>query len=520
MDKYLTIPYYTDTVSATLGIIHVGSFPTIRGLEHSTIRVTRHARVLPYEGIHLVMVSSDQAPIYNLKAVVQETGLKPDTLRAWERRYGLPNPQRTASGHRLYSQRDIDIVKWLINRQREGLAIRRAVDLWRQLESSQGDPLATSAQSTPEPVLSLEPAQRDRINGANNDNLGEIRRLWIDACLQFDERAADQILSQAFTLFATETVCIHVLQRGLSEIGAGWYQGRITVQQEHFASALAIRKLEAMLAGTPAPYRRPRLIIGCPPAEEHTFVPIMLSLLLRRRGYDVVYLGADIPLRSLETTIDTTRPDLVVLTAQQLSTAANLLEMAQFLASSGHPLAYGGTIFSILPELTRVIPGHYLGDRLDRSLEVLDRILLNPQVGDADRQIAPEMIAALDNFRQSRADIEADIWRRIGDTEIDPRHLSIANVNLGRDIQAALQLGGLEFLGHNLEWVETLLTGHFQIPAQQLYRYLELYLEAAINNLDRSGEPIVNWLSKVIGESQAGNELDRLILAGRSRDVR
>jgi DNA-binding transcriptional MerR regulator len=54
------------------------------------------------------MPKANQTPTYNLKAVVQETGLKPDTLRAWERRYGQPQPQRTLGGHRLYSQQDIE----------------------------------------------------------------------------------------------------------------------------------------------------------------------------------------------------------------------------------------------------------------------------------------------------------------------------------------------------------------------------------------------------------------------------
>ena len=61
-----------------------------------------------------VSTANGHSATYNLKAVVQETNLKPDTLRAWERRYGLPNPERTAGGHRLYSQRDIDTLKWLI----------------------------------------------------------------------------------------------------------------------------------------------------------------------------------------------------------------------------------------------------------------------------------------------------------------------------------------------------------------------------------------------------------------------
>ena len=68
---------------------------------------------------------------YNLKAVVQQTGVKPDTLRAWERRYGLPQPERTAGGHRIYSEEDIEILLWLLSKQAEGLSISRAVKLWK-----------------------------------------------------------------------------------------------------------------------------------------------------------------------------------------------------------------------------------------------------------------------------------------------------------------------------------------------------------------------------------------------------
>ena len=60
-------------------------------------------------------------PAFNLKVVLKETGLAADTLRAWERRYGMPMPQRTPGGHRLYSERDIEVIKWLMARQSEGL---------------------------------------------------------------------------------------------------------------------------------------------------------------------------------------------------------------------------------------------------------------------------------------------------------------------------------------------------------------------------------------------------------------
>src|SRR5512144_2011880 len=85
-------------------------------------------------------------PAFNLKAVLKETGLAADTLRAWERRYGLPTPDRTAGGHRLSSQRDIETLKWLTARQAEGLSISRAVDMWNEQTASGTDPLAGSAQ--------------------------------------------------------------------------------------------------------------------------------------------------------------------------------------------------------------------------------------------------------------------------------------------------------------------------------------------------------------------------------------
>ena len=94
---------------------------------------------------------SDQVPIYNLKVVVQETGLKPDTLRVWERRYGLPQPHRTPGGHRLYSQQDIDTLKWLVARQKEGMSISKAVQLWLNLEAEGKNPLLDLSASPSKP---------------------------------------------------------------------------------------------------------------------------------------------------------------------------------------------------------------------------------------------------------------------------------------------------------------------------------------------------------------------------------
>src|SRR5262245_51252308 len=169
------------------------------------------------------MVST--TPAFNLKVVLKETGLAADTLRAWERRYGLPVPQRTAGGHRLYSQRDIEIIKWLMRRQAEGLSISRAVDMWNELLASGSDPLADSSQSylvSSSPVLTQTRTQ--------DTTLDSLRFNWIKACLDFNESTAEQILNQAFSMFPIEAVCMDVLQKGLSEIGDRWYENSASVQ--------------------------------------------------------------------------------------------------------------------------------------------------------------------------------------------------------------------------------------------------------------------------------------------------
>src|SRR5215212_1390860 len=95
-------------------------------------------------------------PAFNLKVVLKETGIAADTLRAWERRYGLPMPQRSAGGHRLYSQRDIEIIKWLMKRQEAGLSISRAVDLWNEQIALGTDPLADLVQTASTTPIELQ----------------------------------------------------------------------------------------------------------------------------------------------------------------------------------------------------------------------------------------------------------------------------------------------------------------------------------------------------------------------------
>ncbi len=444
------------------------------------------------------MSSIREEPFFNLKAVIKQTGLKPDTLRAWERRYGLPVPERSAGGHRLYSQRDISIIKWLMARQREGLSIKRAVQMWRQIEEEGRDPLRspTPLAAQPAPPLATQIA---------DGTVADLRQAWIDACLAYDERAAEQVLAQAFALYPPEVVCLDLLQKAVATIGEGWYEGQVTVQQEHFCSSLAMRRVEALVMAAPPPTQAGRVLVACPPEEYHVFGLLLLTLLLRRRGWEVVYLGANVPVERLETTVAAIHPHLVILAAQQLHSAATLLQAAELLEREEVPLAYGGLVFNLVPEIRQRIPGHFLGEQLATAPQIVESLLTAPRPAP-QAQPAPALYReAREHFVLHQHSIEAQVDEIAGQNGVVGEHLALANYELAMNIKAALRLGDMALVGMDIDWVSGLLR-HHKLPAETLGHYLDAYLQAARTQLDERGRPIVDWLERLVdGQRRAGS---------------
>lgn len=429
------------------------------------------------------MSNLDTIPTFNLKAVVQETGIKPDTLRAWERRYGLPNPERTSGGHRLYSQYDIDMLKWLLDRQGEGLSISRAVDLWNKLDAEGQSPLISYNEEAATETLLVE-----------GETIIELRQLWLDACLQFDELQAKRILTQAFALFPTELVCFELLQKGLVVVGKGWYEGRISVQQEHFASAQAVRQLEALLHAAPPPTQNGRLLIACAPEEQHIFSALLLTLLLRHRGWDVVYLGANVPVDHLETAVERIKPLLLIVTAQTLYTAGKLLAVALFAQEKKLKLAYGGGVFTAIPQTVNHIPGYFLGDDLQAAPQLVAQLINIAKPAPAAALTAPTYRQALEQFTNKRAVIEAEVLNNLSELDIPLKYLKNANRDLGNNIVAALTLGNIELLAANIEWIQGLLVNyHYPMPEHTLKSYLAVYRQVGDGYLDG---PVKTWLAQ------------------------
>ena len=257
---------------------------------------------------------------YNTKAVVKETGVPADTFRAWERRYGTPMPHRTASGQRLYSERDVAIIRWLRDRTASGLTVSQAV---RLLASDDG---------MPEREPDLDPA-----------DWRKLQQELMDTLLRLDSSGADAVLAQAFARFSLDDICLQLIEPVLVRIGEGWHKGTVSIGQEHFATGFMRRKLHALLNVYDVVSGHRTIVAACLPGEQHDVGLLILALALVRRGYRVVYLGADLPVEGLLPVVEQVRPDLVCLSAASVVTAEEVGVVAEALhALPNAPIVVAG----------------------------------------------------------------------------------------------------------------------------------------------------------------------------------
>ena len=177
-------------------------------------------------------------PIFNVKAVATQSGVEASTLRAWERRYGVPQPPRSDSGYRLYSARDTAIIRWLKRQLEGGMSISQAVSMLRSIQAGR-QPLQGQLNHNTNPVLphvdGLLPP-----NGLSKhiEQFDRYMSVAYDCAQRFDEAGFDHVLGEAFALYSLEDVCARVIQPLQVMLGDGWHKGTVTISVEHFANVV------------------------------------------------------------------------------------------------------------------------------------------------------------------------------------------------------------------------------------------------------------------------------------------
>jgi MerR family transcriptional regulator, light-induced transcriptional regulator len=264
--------------------------------------------------------------------LARRTGVSPELLRAWEQRYGLLQPTRTAGGFRLYSAADEARVRRMQGHVANGLAAAQAAQLSRSAEPAQSSAPSAAAMLDDEASMLAE---------------------FLD---RLDESAANNALDRLFSAYTVEAVLQRVLIPYLQRLGQRWEAGEVSVAQEHFASNLIRGRLLGLAQGW-GQGRGPAAVLACLPGELHELGLLVFGVALRRRGWRITYLGTNSPIDAVADVTRSLPPAVVVLfSVDPGNFSKHATEIAQ-LAQQAHVLLAGA---GATPEIVHRTQTHVL----------------------------------------------------------------------------------------------------------------------------------------------------------------
>lgn len=277
------------------------------------------------------------------------TGVGAHTLRAWERRYGVPRPNRTGGHQRMYTYRDVELV------------------LRMKSLATQGMPLAVAAERAR--------SEQTGFPEAGVPASSRIRERLTRALLAFDDEGASAAWSEAVETFDIAATFERVVAPMMREIGTDWHNGTVSVGQEHFATSFVLARLNLLSRQVQPVAGAPVVVLACLEGEHHELGLLMLAVMLRFQGLRTIYLGRDMPDSALVRTVEDAQPDVVAVSAGTEQGARRLPGVVRALSQAA-PLAaivYGGGAFADGQEV-RPAGAHYGGRDLPAAVGLINQL--------------------------------------------------------------------------------------------------------------------------------------------------
>jgi DNA-binding transcriptional MerR regulator/methylmalonyl-CoA mutase cobalamin-binding subunit len=213
---------------------------------------------------------------YRIHVAAELSGVRVDLIRAWERRYGVLKPERTSSGYRVYTARDVALLKRLKQLTEQGVSIGEAAGLMPRLLAELDAALPRRGEEeSPSRALAW---QREVLTAAEALDQGKVVAVL------------DEVLAALPPLRAYEEVLVPLLH----EIGVRWHAGSLTVGQEHLVTQVVRARLIGLLHAAPQRGGR-QALLACFPEEQHEMGLLGAALRLRHAGWSVTLLGQRVP---------------------------------------------------------------------------------------------------------------------------------------------------------------------------------------------------------------------------------
>jgi methanogenic corrinoid protein MtbC1 len=228
------------------------------------------------------------------------TGLSTHTLRMWEKRYAAVVPERTDAGGRLYSDADVERLRLLHTLVESGHSIGGIANL-------DDSDLRHMASAFPLPS-----------EASGTELLADVRKRVIEAVERLEVTAAEQILSRA--ALGTEPVEFlkSVVGPILVEVGDRWESGELRIAHEHACSAVTRGLLFSLMRLYPSNDSQRKLVVATPAQEDHELGAMMVSMLGAMHGWNVLYLGPNLPAEEIAYAVRNSGSELLLVSVTNL----------------------------------------------------------------------------------------------------------------------------------------------------------------------------------------------------------
>lgn len=290
---------------------------------------------------------------YRIQTVAEMTGIPAATLRAWERRYGIPSPERSSSSYRLFSDHDVAAIRKLKELCDEGMAPAEAARVILRIEE---------AANTP---VEVDPFVR-----ATNTILVAIE--------DFDPQAVEKAVRSAMFLGSASTVYDKVIAPTMRAVGDRWHDGSFSVAQEHMATEALSAVTRDLLRLVEPPNSAQEALVACFADEDHVLPLYGVAFGLVQWGYRPIVLGAKTPPSAIRHAVESIQPVLVALSVTVSPPAYRARELVDGYAEAiGEiPWFVGGAASEDLREFVEASGGVVVGTvPLSEVKSIIDKTL-------------------------------------------------------------------------------------------------------------------------------------------------
>jgi DNA-binding transcriptional MerR regulator len=290
---------------------------------------------------------------YRIQTVAEMTGVPAATLRAWERRYGIPTPERSSSSYRLFGDHDVAAIRKLKELCDDGMSPAEAARLVVRVGEASNTPVES------DPYLRAGAA-------------------ILTAIENFDPQGVERAVRAAMFLGSASTVYQRVIGPTMRSVGERWHEGSLSIAQEHLASEALGSAARDMLRLLEHASTAPSAIVACFADEEHALPLYGVSFALVQWGYLPVVLGAKTPASAIRHAVESIQPAVVALSVTIAPAAGRARELVGGYADAvaAVPWLVGGLGVEAIREQIEAAGGIAVGTRpLDEVKQIIDKRL-------------------------------------------------------------------------------------------------------------------------------------------------